>query len=159
MLNGPEDNDVQLILASSRDSQSLERHMFADFYSRYCQRPFEIKTLWERTADFIAFVSQLASDNYRDIDEDLIEAMLTGHQWPRNYREVREFVEEVCSKLPDGCLDLPSLQKTIDALCSPVQVTAQKVLAGGRPRSRNTLLADVGGKGPSTDELLTDPES
>lgn len=123
---------IQVLCASSLGVSQLQKRMLVDFYGRYCERVFEVKPLVERKADFVAFVRKVAETQCVEIDEAMVDAMHSEHDWPRNYREVKEFLEELFARARSASISLETLDETLAQLSEAARLVGTKVLRAKR---------------------------
>jgi hypothetical protein len=148
--NIPASRDLQFILASSQEYQQLTEDLSKDFAGRYCEQPFTIPALKDRRKDFIEFCTEfLKAASLIGIDSQVLDLLIDGYHWPRNYRQLKGFLDGVCRKLPPNTLTItmnvlfdnpdifPENVRTILTTITPTKVEATASAHELRSRARS----------------------
>lgn len=99
LLNMFEEKKIRVISASSNSLKELDRIMFPDFWSRIKRYEIELLSLSERKADLKEFLKDCSrnSHNMEIVNNVVTDLML--YKWPRNYRQIEDFYNDVCAVL------------------------------------------------------------
>jgi len=93
--------DVRVIAATHKNlrDQVNKGHFREDLYYRLNVLSIEVPALRDRSEDIATFVRLFSKDHNLDITEQGL-ALLQGHSWPGNIRELRNFIMRAAANFP-----------------------------------------------------------
>lgn len=111
-------NDVRIIASTSRDLENeIKIGKFRDdLYHRLNILPFRIPPLRERTEDISPLTQHFGeltareSGEMRKVFSEKAMEMMMAHPWPRNVRELKNFIERVYILTPSEYIDVHDLK-------------------------------------------------